>query len=104
MRGGNMKNMMKQMQQMQKDMEKSQGELEATEFTGVANDDLVKVTMTGKREVLAVEIKEDIVDPEETEIIEDLVMIATNDALRQIDEQTEKVMGKYTNNLNIPGF
>lgn len=101
---GNMKNMMKQMQQMQKEMQKSQGELEATEFTGVANDDLVKVTMTGKREVLSVEIKEDIIDPEEKEIIEDLVMIAMNDALSQIDEQTEKVMGKYTNNLNIPGF
>lgn len=101
---GNMKNMMKQMQQMQKEMEKSQGELEATEFTGVANDDLVKVTMNGKRKVLAVEIKEDIVEPGETEILEDLVLIAMNDALTKIDETSEKVMGKYTNNLNIPGF
>lgn len=101
---GNMKNMMKQMQQMQKEMEKSQGELEATEFTGVANDDLVKVTMTGKRKVLSVEIKEDVVEPGETEILEDLVLIAMNDALSQVDETSEKVMGKYTNNLNIPGF
>ena len=99
-----MKNMMKQMQKLQKDMEKSQGELEATEFTGVANDDLVKVTLNGKRKVLSVEIKEDIVEPGETEILEDLVLIAMNDALSQIDETSEKVMGKYTNNLNIPGF
>ncbi len=99
-----MKNMMKQKKKKKKDMEKSQGELEATEFTGVANDDLVKVTLNGKRKVLSVEIKEDIVEPGETEILEDLVLIAMNDALSQIDETSEKVMGKYTNNLNIPGF
>ncbi len=101
---GNMKNMMKQMQKMQKEMEKSQGELEEREFTGVANDDLVKVTVNGKRKVLSVEIEEDLVEPGEHEIIEDLVLIAINDALGQVDEETEKVMGKYTNNLNIPGF
>ena len=99
-----MKNMMKQMQQMQKDMGKSQKELEATEFTGVANDDLVKITMNGKRDVQAVEIKEDIAEMGDSEFLEDLVLIALKDVLAQIDDETEKVMGKYTNNLNIPGL
>lgn len=101
---GNMKNMMKQMQQMQKDMTKAQEKLEATEYTGVANDDLVKITMNGKRDVLAVEIKEDIAETGDSEFLEDLVLIALKDVLGQVDEDSEKVMGKYTNNLNIPGF
>lgn len=101
---GNMKNMMKQMQQMQKDMGEAQSKLEATEFTGVANDELVKITMNGKREVQSVDIKEDIAEMGDSEFLEDLVLLAMNDVLGKIDAETEKVMGKYTNNMNIPGF
>lgn len=101
---GNMKNMMKQMQKMQKDMASSQEELNQSIFTGVANDELVKITLDGKREVKSVEIKEELMEMNDHELLEDLVQIALKDVLTQIDKETEKVMGKYTNNLNIPGF
>lgn len=104
MRGGmgNMQGMMKKMQKMQKEMEKNQGELNAREFTGVANNDLVTVTFTGDKTLKKVSIKEEIVDPEDVEIIEDLVLLAVNDALNKIDTETERVMGKYTKGL--PGM
>lgn len=105
---GNMKNMMKQMQQMQKEMGQAQEKLEQKEFTGVANDDLVKVTMTGKRKLLTVDIsedlKEDIAETGDAEILEDLVLLAVNDALEKVEKETEQVMGKYTDNLNLPGM
>jgi hypothetical protein len=101
---GNMKNMMKQMQKMQKEMSQSQEKLNETEFTGVANDDLVKITMNGKREVQLVDVKEDIAEMGDSEFLEDLILLALNDVLGQIDDETEQVMGKYTNDLNIPGF
>ncbi|SHE81568.1 hypothetical protein SAMN02745249_01207 [Atopostipes suicloacalis DSM 15692] len=101
---GNMKNMMKQMQKMQKDMGQAQEKLEQKTFTGVANDDLVKITMNGKREVQDVKIKEDIAEMGDSEFLEDLVLLALNDVLQQVENETEQVMGKYTNNLNIPGM
>lgn len=101
---GNMKNMMKQMQKMQKDMGQAQEKLEQKTFTGVANDDLVKITMNGKREVQDVKIKEDIAEMGDNEFLEDLVLLALNDVLQQVENETEQVMGKYTNNLNIPGM
>ena len=104
MRGGNMKNMMKQMQKMQKEMEQSQGKLEETTFKVVANDELVTIEMNGKSDVLAVNVKEDIAEMGDAEFLEDLITIALKDVLAQIDSETEKTMGKYTQNLNIPGF
>lgn len=101
---GNMKNMMKEMQKMQKEMGQAQKQLEQKEFTGIANDDLVTVKMNGKRDVLAVNIKEDIAEAGDAEMLEDLVLLAVNDVLGQIDKETEQVMGKYTDNLNIPGM
>ena len=101
---GNMKNMMKQMKKMQKEMGQSQAQLEETMFTGVANDDLVQITMNGKRDVQEVKIKEDIAEMGDNEFLEDLVLIALKDVLQKVDDETEKVMGKYTNNLNIPGM
>lgn len=104
MRGGNMKNMMKQMQKMQKEMGQSQAKLEETTFTGVANDDLITIEMNGKREILSVNVKEDIAEMGDAEFLEDLITIAVKDVLTKIDEETEQTMGKYTQNLNIPGF
>lgn len=101
---GNMKNMMKQMQEMQKEMSQTQGKLDETTFTGVANDDLVTITMNGKRKVQSVDIKEDIAEMGDKEFLEDLVQIALEDVLEKIDKETEEVMGKYTDNLNIPGL
>lgn len=104
MRGGNMKNMMKQMQQMQKEMTESQGKLNETTFTGVANDELITIEMNGKREVISVKVKEDIAEMADAEFLEDLIMIALKDVLTKVEEETDQVMGKYTQNLNIPGF
>ena len=104
MRGGNMKNMMKQMQKMQKEMVESQNELEKRTFTGVANDDLITIEMNGKRDVLAVNVKEDIAERGDAEFLEDLITIALKDVLTKVEEETEQTMGKYTQNLNIPGF
>lgn len=106
MRGGmgNMQGMMKKMQKMQKEMEQAQETLNQTEFIGTANDDLVTVTFTGDKKLQKVSIKEDIVDPEDVEIIEDLVLLAVNDALTKIDEETEKSMGKYSKGMGIPGM
>lgn len=101
---GNMKNMMKQMQKMQKDMENSQAELNQRSFTGVANDELVKITLNGSREVQAVNVQPELVEMGDHELLEDLILIALKDALTQVEQETEKVMGKYTSNLNIPGF
>lgn len=101
---GNMKNMMKQMQDMQRDMTRSQEQLNETIFTGVANDELVTITLNGKREVQSVNIKEELVEMSDHELLEDLVLIALKDVLGQVDSETEKIMGKYTDNLNIPGL
>lgn len=103
MRGmGNMQGMMKKMQKMQKEMKQAQDELNATEFVGAANGELVKVTFTGDKRMKAIAIDPEVIDPEDSEILGDLILLATNDALEQIDVQTEKVMGKYTKGL--PGM
>ena len=106
MRGmGNMQGMMKKMKKMQKEMEEAQTKLNESQFTGSANNDLVQVTLNGEKKVQAVTIKEEIVDPEDKEIIEDLVQLAMNDALDKVDQETECVMGKYTKGLGgLPGF
>ncbi|WP_080147071.1 YbaB/EbfC family nucleoid-associated protein [Marinilactibacillus piezotolerans] len=106
MRGGmgNMQGMMKKMQKMQKEMGVAQETLNQTEFTGSANDDLVTVTFTGDKKLKNVSIKEEIVDPEDVEIIEDLVLLAVNNALEKVDAETERVMGKYTKGLGMPGL
>ena len=104
MRGGNMKNMMKQMQKMQKEMTESQAKLEETTFTGAANDELITIEMNGKRDVLSVQVKEDIAEMGDAEFLEDLITIALKDVLAKVEAETEQVMGKYTQNLNIPGF
>lgn len=104
MRGGmgNMQGMMKKMQKMQKEMTEAQEELNQTEFTGTANNDLVTVMFTGNKKLKEVSIQPDIVDPEDTEMLEDLVLLAVNDALEKIDQETDKKMSKYTKGL--PGM
>ena len=104
MRGGNMKNMMKQVKKMQKETEATQKQLDETVFTGSANNDLVTVEMTGNRQLKKVNISEDIIDPEDKDIMEDLVLLAVNDALAQVEAANDKQMGKYTDQMNIPGL
>ncbi|MTD41380.1 YbaB/EbfC family nucleoid-associated protein [Erwinia sp. CPCC 100877] len=103
MRGmGNMQGMMKQVQKMQKDMEKAQAQLNEKEFVGAATNDLVTATFTGDRKMKDISIKEEVVDPEDVEMLQDLVIMAVNDALAKIEKETEATMGKYAKGL--PGF
>ena len=96
---GNMNNLMKQAQRMQRQMEESQKELETKEVTGTAGGGAVKVTVSGKKEITKVELSEEVVDPEDIEMLQDLVMAATNEALRQIDEMSQAEMSKLTGGL-----
>lgn len=101
---GNMNGMMKQVQQMQKQMEKMQEELELREIDTTSGGGAVKVTVNGKKEILKLEIQPDVVDAEDMEMLQDLIMVAINDALKQADEMMSREMGKLTGGLNIPGL
>lgn len=96
---GNMNNLMKQAQRMQRQMEESQKELEVKEFTAKAGGGAVEVTVTGKKEVTKVKLSEEVVDPDDIEMLEDLVMAATNEALRMAEEASAAVMNKMTGGL-----
>ncbi|RLQ90021.1 YbaB/EbfC family nucleoid-associated protein [Falsibacillus albus] len=105
MRGmGNMQNMMKQMQKMQKKMAEAQEELNEKRIEGTAGGGMVTVVISGQKEVLEVNIKEEVVDPDDIEMLQDLVLAATNDAIKQVEELTNKTMGQFTKGLNLPGF
>ncbi len=96
---GNMGNLMKQAQKMQRQMEESQKELETKEVTGQAGGGVVKITVSGKKEITKVEIDPEAVDPEDTEMLEDLIMAAANEALRSMDELTQQTMGRFAGGL-----
>ena len=100
---GNMNNLMKQAQRMQRQMEESQKEVEAKEFTANAGGGAVSVTVTGKKEITKVKLSEEVVDPDDIEMLEDLVMAATNEALRMADEANAEIMNKMTGGLNLGG-
>ena len=96
---GNMNNLMKQAQRMQRQMEESQKELETKEFTAKAGGGAVEVTVTGKKEVTKVKLSQEVVDPDDVEMLEDLVMAATNEALRMAEDANAEVMNKMTGGL-----
>ena len=96
---GNMANLMKQAQRMQRQMEESQKELESKEFTAKAGGGAVEVTVTGKKTVSKITIDKEAVDPEDTEMLEDTIMAAVNEALRMADEASEAIMGKMSGGL-----
>ena len=100
---GNMNNLMKQAQRMQRQMEESQKELEEKEFTATAGGGAVEVSVSGKREVTKVKLQEEAVDPDDIEMLEDLIMAATNEALRQIEEFSQASMSKITGGLGGMG-
>lgn len=101
---GNMGNMMKQAQKMQQDMLKMQEELEQQEFEGTAGGGAVVVTLTGKKELTKVTLKPEIVDPDDVEMLEDLILVAVNEGLKKVDESSQAKLGKLTGGLNIPGL
>ncbi len=99
---GNMQGMMKKMQKMQKEMMEAQEELNAKEFEGTAGGGMVTITLNGQREVLGVKLDPSVVDPEDVEMLEDLIVVATNEALKKVEETTSSTMGKFTQGLNLP--
>ena len=100
---GNMNNLMKQAQKMQKQIEENQKALEEKEFTATAGGGAVEVTISGKKEVTKVKISEDAVDPDDVEMLEDLIMAATNEALRKVEDEAAKAMGKLAGGLGSMG-
>ena len=101
---GNMNNLMKQAQKMQKQMEESQKALEEKEFSASAGGGAVEVTVSGKKEITSVKLKEEVVDPDDIEMLQDLIMAAVNEALRKVEEETASSMSKLTGGLGMGGL
>lgn len=96
---GNMNNLMKQAQKMQRQMEETTKELEEKEVTATAGGGAVEVTVSGKKEVVKVKLAEEVVDPDDIEMLEDLIVAATNEALRKMEELSQQSMAKITGGL-----
>lgn len=103
---GNMANLMKQAQKMQRQMEEQAKEMESREFTATAGGGAVEVTISGKREVTKVKLDEEVVDPDDIEMLEDLIVAAVNEALRKVEEESGAAMSKLTGGMGgaIPGM
>ena len=101
---GNMNNLMKQAQMLQKQMAEMQEEISNTVFEGNANGDLVVEQVNGKKELLSLKIKPEIVDPDDVEMLEDLVITAVRMALSKAEQETSEKMGKLTGGMNMPGL
>ena len=102
---GNMNNIMKQAQKMQKQMEEATRALEETEAEATSGGGAVTVKVSGKKEILSIKIEEEVVDPDDVEMLEDLIMAAVNEALRQVDEANTSAMSKLTGGLGgMPGM
>ena len=102
MPGGNMQQMLKQAQKMQEKLAKVQEELEVREYEASAGGGMVTVKANGKKEILALTIQPEAVDPEDVEMLQDMVMAAVNEVLRQVEETSSQEMGKLTGGLNLP--
>lgn len=98
----NMQGMMKKIQQMQKDMEKEQKAIQSEIFEVGSTNDLVIVKMNGNRQIESLELKPELVDPEDIEMLQDLVIATVNEAIQKVEAETESRLGKYTQGLNLP--
>lgn len=98
--GMNINQLMKEAKKMQSDMEKSQEELAIKEFEATAGGEAVKVKVSGKKEIKEIKIKPEVVDPDDVEMLEDLITTCINNALKQVDEAQAASLGKF----NIPGM
>ncbi|AQQ51696.1 YbaB/EbfC family nucleoid-associated protein [Planococcus lenghuensis] len=102
--GGNMQGMMKQMQKMQKQMAEAQEELGTKEFEGTAGGGMVKVTVSGHKQVLDIKLDPEVVDPDDVETLQDVLVVAVNDAFKKADDHVNATMGQFTKGLNLPGM
>ena len=96
---GNMNNLMKQAQRMQRQMEESQKALEEASFTAKSGGGAVEVTVTGKKEVTSIKLSPDAVDPDDVEMLEDLILAAIKEAMKQADEASNSMMNKMTGGM-----
>jgi len=99
-----MGNMMKQAQQMQRKMEEMQKELESREVEASAGGGMVNVRVNGKQQLLGITIEPDAVDPQDVDMLQDLIMVAVNEGVRKSQEMVQNEMGKLTGGMNIPGL
>ncbi len=104
MGGSNMNQMMKQAKKMQEEMAKTQAELQERIIEGSAGGGVVIAKVNGKQHILEIKIKPEVVDPEDVEMLEDLIMAAINDAIKQSQDMVSAEMAKITGGLNIPGL
>ena len=104
MGGANMNNMIKQAQKMQQEMLKMQEEMEQSSYEATAGGGAVTVKMSGKKELLEIKISPDVVDADDIEMLEDLILVAVNDALKKVDEVSQNQMSRLTGGMNIPGL
>lgn len=100
----NMGSVIKKAQQMQEEMERVQSEIEEKTVEATAGGGMVEVTANGKKEILSIKIKPEVVDPEDVETLEDLVMVAVNEAVKKADEMMTEGMSAVTGGINIPGL
>lgn len=100
----NMNQLMKQAKKMQEDIMKAQEALAEERLEGTAGGSAVKVTVTGSKEVVGIEISRDVIDPEDAEMLQDLVLAAIQDAMKQADDLASTTLGKYTRGMNMPGL
>ena len=100
----NMGNMMKQAQQLQAKMVKLQEELSGRTVETAAGGGMIKVVANGKQQILSIQIEKEVVDPEDVEMLQDLILAAVNDALAKSQEMVSGEMSKLTGGLNIPGL
>lgn len=101
---GNMAAMLKQAQKMQEDMTAMQSELEAREYDISAGGGMVSVRINGKREILSINVKPEVVDPDDVETLEDILVAAVNEAIKTVDASQESEMSKITGSMNLPGM
>ena len=100
----NMNQMIRQAQKMQEEMTKAQEELNAKEYVTTSGGGMIEVTITGKKELKSVKLKPEVVDPEDIEMLEDLIVAAVNEAIRTAEEDSAKRVEKITGGLNVPGM
>ncbi len=98
--GFNMNQLMKEAKKMQADMEKSQEELTSKEFEATSGGGAISVKVSGSKQIKEIKINKEVVDPDDVEMLQDLIITCVNEALRKVDDETSSQMGKF----NIPGF
>lgn len=100
----NMQNMLRQAQKMQENIEAKKAELEEKEYIVTSGGGMVEITVKGNHEIKAIGLDPEVVDPNDIEMLEDMLVAAFNEAMRQIDEESERELEKVTGGLNIPGL